>query len=161
MSGIRKLLDAMGTNLSMLGRLKDGKSLAEIKNMNKEILEAVYFMAFNYYETRRLDKAEPLFMFLCLHNHRDIRFLTGLACCRDELGDGDTAIKLLKQALDLDHKNPHTLLALATAYRSLGNADNARTVINHAIKVIDKNPALTKERLKAEQINLSIQSTGE
>lgn len=144
MSGIRKVLDAMGTNLSMLGRLHEGHSLAEIKNMDQKILESVYFIAFNYYETRRLEDAESLFMFLCIHDHRDTRFLTGLGCCRNDLEDSDTALVLFEKALKSNKHDPHTLLALATAYSSSGDVDKATSVLNDAIKVTDKNPALTK-----------------
>ena len=156
-SGLRNVLESIGTDLSMLGDLRTGTTLARMKKIDRQMLDAIYYMAFTNYNAGRLREAESLFMFLCMHDHRDPRFLTGLGSCRCEQGNYEFAIELLKLSSQIDKNNPHTLIALASAYRSLGELENAKAALADAMKVIDENSSLVQERQKAERLSLILQ----
>ncbi|WP_211829184.1 tetratricopeptide repeat protein [Kistimonas asteriae] len=157
MTGVRGLLASLGVDAPLLGRLKDGETIASHKQFDPQLLEAIHAIAYARYEAGHVAEAESLFLFLGMHDHTEPRYLQGLGCCRFALGDSDSALALLEQAVVLDHQNPHALLALGSVYEASGDPGRAQQMFERAIHACGNQSQLRAEQGLAEQLLQAMQ----
>lgn len=68
--------------LSLLGK---GYSLADLAGVRPEQMEALYALAYQYYNAGNFEDAANIFKGLCLYDAADERFFMGLAACQQSL----------------------------------------------------------------------------
>ena len=160
MTGVRGLLASLGVDAPLLGRLKDGETIASHKKFDPQLLEAIHAIAYARYEAGHVEEAESLFLFLGMHDHTEPRYLQGLGCCRFALEDSDSAVALLEQAIALDEQNPHALLALGSVYEASGEMVQAQQMFARAIQACGDQSQLRAELGLAKQALQAKQEAG-
>lgn len=76
------------TEISMLeavGMLANGYSLAELKGIDLQKLEALYALAYQYYQAQNYQDAKNIFQALCLFEPSEQKYFMGLASCEQGL----------------------------------------------------------------------------
>ncbi len=109
--------------------LVDGIPLSVVKGFSDDEIEAVYNVAYNFYQQHQYDKAETLFFFLALHEHTDSRFSLGLGGCHQLMGKYSQAITAYSCAALADATNPMPAFHACECYMALGDWENARKAI--------------------------------
>ena len=62
--------------------LRDGGTLAMLRDVSADSLEQLYSLAFNDYQAGKWETAHKVFQALCMLDHYDVRFFLGLGACR-------------------------------------------------------------------------------
>ena len=113
-----------------------GLPLGEAAGIGKETIEAGYGLAFSLYNSGNFKDAETMFRALCLYNHQDERFWTGLAGCRQMNGDLDGAIDAYSlAALTGSLGSPAPLVHAGLCYLKKGDKENARALFDAAVEL--------------------------
>ncbi|MBO8416307.1 MAG: SycD/LcrH family type III secretion system chaperone [Proteobacteria bacterium] len=71
--------------LEALSLLGEGYSLADLAGVKPEQMEALYALAYQYYNAENFEDAANIFKALCLYDPSDERFFMGLAACQQSL----------------------------------------------------------------------------
>ncbi len=99
---------------------------------------SLYIFVSDYDTAQRVLK-ELIFLARQLNKKdRFIRGLITLASINDELSRYNTAVKLLKQAIDIDPDNPDAIAILSLVYYKIGEIDAAKKLIKGLEKSIQK-----------------------
>ena len=109
--------------------LVDGIPLGVVKGFSDDEIEAVYNVAYNFYQQHQYEKAEKLFAFLALHEHIDSRFSLGLGGCYQLMGKYNQAITAYSCAALVDATNPMPAFHACECYMALGDWENARKAV--------------------------------
>jgi len=128
-------------------------TLGDVKGITPDELEAVYAVGFNYYRTGRIEDAEKIFKFLCMFDHLNQKYWTGLGAVMQVERRLDRAIPCYGYASMLDLDNPKPQYHLAECYLAIGDKEAAIATI----ELLMKNVKPTSEagrtyRAKAQQL---------
>jgi len=133
--------------------LKDGATMKELKGISNEELEAVYSLAFGYYQTGRYDDALKLFQFLVLFDHLNAKFWFGLGAVQQVKKDYKNALASYGYSSFLDIQNPKPQLHSAECFIALGDKVNALSAIAALEEFCPKDTEVGREyRAKAEAV---------
>ena len=133
--------------------LKDGATVKEIKGISNEELEAVYSLAFGYYQTGKYDEALKLFKFLVLFDHLNAKFWFGLGAVQQVLKDYKSALASYGYCSFLDLHNPKPQLHAAECFIALGDRDNALSSLEALNEFCPQDTDVGREyRAKAEAV---------
>ncbi|CAM3631731.1 tetratricopeptide repeat protein [Parendozoicomonas haliclonae] len=135
MGVLRDVLGALGGDHRLLGRLQDGVTIAQCKNIPDEVLEGIYAQGYGHYQSGNMQEAHNLFLYLSFHDHTNPRFLAAFGASCFKLGKADQAAEVLKSALDMNPSDPGPALNLAQTLESLGQHDKARDALLHVCAV--------------------------
>lgn len=120
-------------NLTMaeaLAMLNKGMSLAELKGVSEEQLEALYAIALQHYNAENYDDAIPLFKMLALYNSNEPKYFMGLAACHQELGNYELAVETYgSAALMCALTDPRPFYFAALCLLKLQRKDDAITTL--------------------------------
>ena len=120
--------------------VQKGLTLADATSMKREDIENLYALAYNLYTSGNYKDAEVVFQALCLYDHKDVRFWTGLAGCRQAGGDLRRAIDAYAMAGTAGLlKDPAPFLHAARCYIQLGEKENAIGALKGLIELGDEN----------------------
>ena len=144
-----------------------GATLADLRGLTNDEMEAVYLIAYNFYQQGKIEEAEKVFHFLCLYGHLDKRFWMGLAACRQQLKQYQQAIAAYSYLAVIDTENPYPPMHAADCYLALNDLDNTESALHATLHWAgDKNEfAQIKQRAqlmlhvvkdKKEKVNESI-----
>ncbi|MBQ8173275.1 MAG: SycD/LcrH family type III secretion system chaperone [Mailhella sp.] len=118
--------------------VQKGRTLADATSMKREDIENLYALAYNLYTSGNYKDAEVVFQALCLYDHKDVRFWTGLAGCRQAGGDLRRAIDAYAMAGTAGLlKDPAPFLHAARCYIQLGEKENAAAAIKGMLEIGD------------------------
>ena len=107
-------------------QMMDGvTTVADVRGISREQLEAVYHVAYTYYNSGKFDDAETLFKFLCMVEHTDHKYWTALGAVRHAKKDYAKAIEAYAQAALLNASDPKPHLYAAECAMLVGNFDMA------------------------------------
>ena len=109
--------------------IEDGATLKELKGISSAELEAVYSLAFGYYQTGKYDEAFKLFQFLVLFDHLNPKYWLGVGAVQQIMKDYKGAIQSYCYASFLDLSNPKPQLHAAECYVALGDKENALSAL--------------------------------
>ncbi len=138
--------------------IKDNATLKEIKGISNEELEAVYALAFGYYQTGRWDDAGKLFQFLVLFDHLNQKYWMGLGAVQQVKKDFKSAISSYAYASFLDLDNPKPQLHAAECYLALGDKTNAASALAALDEYCPKDTQLGREyRAKAAELKKMVE----
>lgn len=133
--------------------LGEQATLKEFKGISNAELEAVYSLAFGYYQTGKYDEAGKLFQFLVLFDHLNPKFWLGMGAVQQVKKDYKGAITSYAYGSFLDLTNPKPQLHAAECYLALGDKENALSALEALDIYCAKDTALGREyRAKAEKL---------
>ncbi|WP_020408641.1 SycD/LcrH family type III secretion system chaperone [Hahella ganghwensis] len=137
--------------------LENGSSLASIKGLTQQEIEAIYTVSYNLYQQRKFEQAEKIFAFLCLYSHLDVRFWIGIGACREALGKYAEAIEAYSYTALLQHDNPIPPLQAAICYLALNDPRQAENGLTAAIHWSQGKPQHQATFNKAQELLKTIQ----
>lgn len=131
--------------------LTEGVTLAGIKGITEEELEAVYALAHEDLAEGRTDAALDGLTFLVRHNPWEARFQYSLALCLQTLGQHQAAGTHYGQALLLDATDAACAFRLGECLVALDDLEGAREAFDSAVKLSWLQPEGHEVRGLAEQ----------
>jgi type III secretion system low calcium response chaperone LcrH/SycD len=129
-----------------------GGSIAEVRGVTPEELEAVYAIAYAEYGQKHLDKAEALFRFLCTFDHRVAKYWIGLGATRQELKEWQPAMMAYVMAGMFDAKDPVPALQTGDCLLAIGKFEKAETALKDAVHRASQDPKYGKLKARAEAL---------
>ena len=131
---------------------ENGLTMAELKNISREELEAVYNISYNAYNSGRYERSEKTFQFLCYFDHLVKKNWMGLGASRQMRKDYANAVDAYTFAYLLDDKDPLPPLHAADCHIALGNRDAALSGLNTAIDLAGNEDQHAAVRARAEAL---------
>lgn len=134
-----------------------GEPLKIAKGISDEELNAVYSLAYSYYNTGKYDEALKLFKFLVLLDHMSQKFWTGLGSVYQATKKWDEAIAAYAQAMVFDVSRPKPIYYAALCYFAKGEKLHAAsTVVSFDLLCKGTDPETVKFRAKIEALRAAI-----
>ena len=139
--------------------VEEGTTLKEFKGISNAELEAVYSLAFGYYQTGKYDEAAKLFQFLVLFDHLNAKFWIGMGAVQQVKKDYKGAVASYAYASFLDLENPKPQLHAAECYLAMGDKANASSALAALEEYCPKDTDVGREyRAKAESLKKIIEA---
>lgn len=128
--------------------LYNGSTLADIKGLSNDELEAVYTVGYNLYTGGKFDEAVKVFQFLCFFSHLTKKYWMALGGCWHMLKEHAKAVEAYSVAGMLDISDPRPASLAADSHLALGNRDAAISGYTAAVEFAADAPqyATVKER---------------
>ena len=134
-----------------------GEPLKIAKGISDEELNAVYSLAYSYYNTGRYDEALKLFKFLVMFDHMSQKFWTGLGSVYQVTKRWDDAIAAYAQAMVLDSSRPKPIYYAALCYFAKGEKLHAASsVVSFDLLCKGNDPETAKFRVKVDALRAAI-----
>ena len=150
---MEKKLDAAQIAERVKAIIKDNATLKQLKGVTNAELEAVYSLAFGYYQTGKFNEALKLFQFLVLFDHLNKKYWMGLGAVQQVLKDFQGAIVSYGYSSFLDLKNPKPQFHAAECFLALGDKRNAASSLEALDMFCPKDTELGREyRAKAAEL---------
>ncbi len=133
--------------------IKDGATLKQLKGVTNDELEAVYSLAFGYYQTGKYEDADKLFQFLVLFDHLNAKYWYGLGAVQQVRKDYASAVASYGYSSFLNLENPKPQLHAAECFLALGDRRNAASSLEALDAYCPKNTEEGREyRAKAAEL---------
>ena len=137
--------------------MKDNATLKQLKGVTNAELEAVYSLAFGYYQTGKFEEALKLFQFLVLFDHLNKKYWMGQGAVQQVLKDYQGAIVSYGYCSFLDLENPKPQLHAAECYLAMGDRRSAASAIFALEEFCPKDTDIGREyRAKAAKLREQI-----
>ena len=150
---MEKKIDAAQIAERVKAIIKDNATLKQLKGVTNAELEAVYSLAFGYYQTGKFNEALKLFQFLVLFDHLNKKYWMGLGSVQQVLKDFQGAIVSYGYSSFLDLKNPKPQFHAAECFLALGDKRNAASSLEALDMYCPKDTELGREyRAKAAEL---------
>ena len=107
--------------------LRDGGTLAMLRNISSDSLEQLYSLAFNQYQAGKWEDAHKIFQSLCMLDHYDVRFFLGLGACRQSMGQLEQALQSFSYGALIDINDPRFPFHAGECHLQLGDLDVAES----------------------------------
>jgi len=147
-------IDVSQIDMDQIGQLAQqfakGTSLAAMRGLTPQHLEAIYSVAFNLYKNGRYEDAVKVFKFLCLHDHLQSKFWMGLGATQQLLKQFKQASSTYGYAYMLDSDNPQIPLHAADCFLAEGNLPHAESALNLVIELTQNRPQHNALRERAQ-----------
>ena len=109
--------------------IQDQATLKQLKGVTNDELEAIYSLAFGYYQTGKYEEAHKLFQFLVLFDHLNAKYWFGLGAAQQALKDFQNATVSYGYCSFLNLENPKPQLHAAECFLALGDKRSAASAI--------------------------------
>ena len=109
--------------------IKDKATLKQLKGVTNDELEAVYSLAFGYYQTGKYEEALKLFQFLVLFDHLNAKYWFGLGAAQQANKDFQNAVVSYGYCSFLKLDNPKPQLHAAECFLALGDKKSAASAL--------------------------------
>ena len=150
---MEKKIDAAQIAERVKAIIKDNATLKQLKGVTNAELEAVYSLAFGYYQTGKFNEALKLFQFLVLFDHLNKKYWMGLGAVQQVLKDFQGAIVSYGYSSFLDLKNPKPQFHAAECFLAMGDKRNAASSLEALDKFCPKDTEVGREyRAKAAEL---------
>ena len=128
-------------------------TLKQLRGVTNAELEAVYSLAFSYYQTGRYDEALKLFQFLVLFDHLNAKYWMGLGAVQQVMKDFQNAVVSYGYCSFLKLDNPKPQLHAAECFLALGDRRNAASSLEALDAYCPKDTDVGREyRAKAAKL---------
>ena len=131
-------------------RMLGGETLAEIREVAEEQLEATFSAACDLVDSEDFDGAIDHLLSLVIHDPYDHRFQFGYALCLQQLGRFQDAAKHFGLACMLEPDEPATAFRLGECLAALGDRDLAADAFGVAIGLCETPGADAEIRIASE-----------
>ena len=122
---MQKKLDTVKIAENVKSLIEKNATLKQLNGVTNSELEAVYSLAFGYYQTGRYDEALKLFQFLVLFDHLNQKYWMGLGATQQVLKDYQAAVTSYGYCSFLNLENPKPQLHAAECFLAMGDKRNA------------------------------------
>ena len=154
---MEKKIDAAQIAERVKAIIKDTATLKLLKGVTNAELEAVYSLAFGYYQTGKFNEALKLFQFLVLFDHLNKKYWMGLGAVQQVLKDFQGAIVSYGYSSFLDLKNPKPQFHAAECFLAMGDRRNAASALFALEEFCPKDTDIGREyRAKAAKLREQI-----
>ena len=137
--------------------IQDQATLKQLKGVTNDELEAVYSLAFGYYQTGKYEDAHKLFQFLVLFDHLNAKYWFGLGAAQQALKDFKNAAVSYGYCSFLKLDNPKPQLHAAECFLALGDKRNAASSLEALDAYCPKDTDIGREyRAKAAKLREAI-----
>ena len=154
---MEKKIDAAQIAERVKAIIKDNATLKQLKGVTNAELEAVYSLAFGYYQTGKFNEALKLFQFLVLFDHLNKKYWKGLGAVQQVLKDFQGAIVSYGYSSFLDLKNPKPQFHAAECFLAMGDRRNAASALFALEEFCPKDTDIGREyRAKAAKLREQI-----
>jgi len=132
-------------------------TLKQLKGVTNDELEAVYSLAFGYYQTGKFDEAQKLFQFLVLFDHLNAKFWFGLGAVQQAQKDFKNAVVSYGYCSFLKLDNPKPQLHAAECFLAMGDKRCAASALEALAEYCPKDTEIGREYLaKAAKLRESV-----
>jgi type III secretion system low calcium response chaperone LcrH/SycD len=136
---------------------QDGATLKQLRGVTNEELEAVYFLAYGYYQTGRIEEASKLFRFLVFFDHLNAKYWFGLGAVHQVAKNYQDAIVCYGYSSFLDLSNPKPQYHAAECCLAMGDKLNAASALEALNEYSEANTEVGREyRAKAAELRKKI-----
>lgn len=112
--------------IEALALLNKGYTIADLKGVTPEQMEALYALGYQYYNSDDYENAGNIFKALCLFDPSDERYAMGYAACLQELKEYRRAADMYSLCCVLSGlKDPKPMYYAALCLLKAGERDNA------------------------------------
>ena len=133
--------------------IKDKATLKQLKGVTNDELEAVYSLAFGYYQTGKYEEANKLFQFLVLFDHLNAKYWFGLGAAQQASKDFQNAVVSYGYCSFLKLDNPKPQLHAAECFLALGDKKSAASALEALEMYCPKDTDVGREyRAKAAKL---------
>ena len=133
--------------------IQEQATLKQLKGVTNDELEAVYSLAFGYYQTGKYDEAHKLFQFLVLFDHLNAKYWFGLGATQQALKDYQNAAVSYGYCSFLKLDNPKPQLHAAECFLALGDKRSAASALEALNEYCPKDTDIGREyRAKAAKL---------
>ena len=122
-----------------------GKTVAEMRGLSPDEVEAIYSLGYTYYQVGKLDEAEKVFRFVCFMDHLDGKYWLALGAVLQSKRQLDEAVKVYANILLMNMNEPRAYYRIAECKLALGNRDEAREALEILEKTADVKTAVGRE----------------
>ena len=137
--------------------IQDQATLKQLKGVTNDELEAVYSLAFGYYQTGKYEDAHKLFQFLVLFDHLNAKYWFGLGAAQQALKDFKNAAVSYGYCSFLKLDNPKPQFHAAECFLALGDKRSAASALEALDAYCPKDTDVGREyRAKAEKLRETI-----
>ena len=138
--------DALNALVSMVE--KGLTTVAELRGISTDELEAVYALAYDYYRVGNYDSAETLFRFLTVMDHFNEKYWMGMAAVYQVQKRFKEALRIYAfVAVTLNVKNVNASYYAAECYLATGDVTNATSALEHVKTYADAKTEEGREML--------------
>ena len=133
--------------------IEKSATLKQMKGVTNDELEAVYSLAFGYYQTGKYEEAHKLFQFLVLFDHLNAKYWFGLGATQQALRDFQNAAVSYGYCSFLKLDNPKPQLHAAECFLALGDKRSAASALEALNEYCPTNTDVGREyRAKAAKL---------
>ena len=148
-----KKIDTAKIAESVKTLIQEQATLKQLKGVTNDELEAVYSLAFGYYQTGKYDEAHKLFQFLVLFDHLNAKYWFGLGATQQALKDYQNAAVSYGYCSFLKLDNPKPQLHAAECFLALGDKRSAASALEALNEYCPKDTDIGREyRAKAAKL---------
>ncbi len=145
----------------IIDALRTNPTFSETYNMNPELLESLYGLAYNFYVSQDYKNSEIIFRALCVYKHNEYRYWMGLAGCKQALEEYAAAVDAYNFAgMVVGMKSPIPLFYSAHCYLRMGDKESALKALGIAAELdTNNNEEYKNYKVKAEEFFEAIVKT--
>lgn len=114
----------LGRDTDMLDKLRatlhKGGVLGDEFGIPRKNRETLYAFAYDSYSKGQYEKARQLFAQLALFDHKDPRYMKGLAAASQMLGDYEQALQVYALVVAMDMADPTSVMHAGDCYQAIG-----------------------------------------
>ena len=133
--------------------IENASTMKQLKGVTNDELEAVYSLAFSYYQTGKYEEAHKLFQFLVLFDHLNAKYWFGLGAVQQALKDFKNAAVSYGYCSFLKLDNPKPQLHAAECFLALGDKRSAASALEALNEYCPKDTDIGREyRAKAAKL---------
>jgi len=132
-------------------------TLKQLKGVTNDELEAVYSLAYGYYQTGKFEEAHKLFQFLVLFDHLNAKFWFGLGAVQQAEKNFKDAVVSYGYCSFLKLDNPKPQLHAAECFLAMGDKRGAASALEALNEYCPKDTETGREYLaKAAKLRESV-----
>ena len=132
-------------------------TLKQLKGVTNDELEAVYSLAYGYYQTGKFEEAQKLFQFLVLFDHLNAKFWFGLGAVQQAEKNFKDAVVSYGYCSFLKLDNPKPQLHAAECFLAMGDRRSAASALEALNEYCPKDTEIGREYLaKAAKLRESV-----
>jgi len=133
-----------------------GGTLAELRGLSPQDMEAIYGLAYNFYTRNKWQQAEKTFAFLCVYSHFDKRFWKGLAASRQMGKKYLPAADAYSYMAICDIEDPEPHFQAARCLIAAKQLKKAASAVDAAIGLAKKNSTFKEIEEAASQLKKTL-----
>ena len=122
-----------------------GKTVAEMRGLSPDEVEAIYSLGYTYYQVGKLDEAEKVFRFVCFMDHLDSKYWLALGAVLQSKRQLDEAVKVYANILLMNMNESRAYYRIAECKLALGNRAEAKEALEMLEKTADVKTAVGRE----------------